>query len=187
MAILTRLVDEDKIPKSKYKQLYPTAENIPRLYCTPKIHKPNAPLRPIVDYTATIGYDTSRWLADILSLIVGNTTHHVKNSKQLAEELGELMIEVGDILNSHDVISLFTCTPIKKVLEIVKERLNKKKWLKDYNKQHGYNLAVDDVVELLDFILSTTYFTFRDNIYRQLFGAAMGSPVSPLAANIYME
>ena len=83
VAILKAMKNDGRIPKYKYKQLYPTAENIPRLYCTPKIHKPNAPLRPIVDYTATIGYDTSRWLADILAPLVGNTPHHVNNSKHL--------------------------------------------------------------------------------------------------------
>ncbi|XP_072050257.1 uncharacterized protein [Amphiura filiformis] len=134
VSILSRLSDEEKITKAKYKQLYPTAENVPRLYCTPKIHKPNAPLRPIVDYTSTIGYETSKWLADILAPMVGNSEHHVVNSRQLAEEMVDVVIEEGDILNSHDVVSLFTCTPVNK-----------------------------------------------------RFGAAMGSPVSPLAANIFME
>ncbi|XP_072039384.1 uncharacterized protein [Amphiura filiformis] len=119
--------------------------------------------------------------------MVGNSTHHVLNSKSLAEELVEVVIDEGDILNSHDVVSFFTCTPISKVLDIVKERLQKEGWLKEYNKSNGFNLSTEDVVELLDFILSTTYFTFRGKIYRQLFGAAMGSPVSPLAANIFME
>ena len=156
VATLSRLCDEGKISRDKYKRLYPTAENIPRLYCTPKIHKPNAPLRPIVDYTSTIGYETSRWLADILGPMVGNSDHHVVNSKHLAEELVDVVIEEGDIMNSHDVISLFTCTPINKVLDIVKARLDKEKWLKDYNKSQGFNLTIDDVVELLEFILSTT-------------------------------
>ena len=110
---LSSLVEEDKISKDKYKQLYPTAENAPRLYCTPKIHKPNAPLRPIVDYTSTIGYETSRWLADILAPMVGNTDHHVVNSKHLAEEMVDVIIDEGDILNSHDVVSLFTCTQVQ--------------------------------------------------------------------------
>ncbi|XP_072039787.1 uncharacterized protein [Amphiura filiformis] len=42
-------------------------------------------------------------------------------------------------------------------------------------------------MELLAFVLTTTYFSFRGKIYRQLFGAAMGSPVSPITANLYME
>ena len=144
-------------------------------------------MRPRVDYTGTIGYNTSRWLADILGGLVGKTKHHVQNSKHLAEELQGVVIEEEDILNSHDVVSLFTNTPIDQVLQIVKTRLDKESILRDCNKENGTKLESDDVVHLLDFILTTTYFTFRGEIYRQLFGTAMGSPVSPIAANIFME
>jgi len=48
-------------------------------------------------------------------------------------------------------------------------------------------LEVDDIIELLEFILTTTYFCFNGQIYRQNFGTAMGSPVFPLAANMFME
>ena len=43
-----------------------------------------------------------------------------------------------DILNSHDVVSLLTNTPIDQVLKIVKDRLEKEKILKEYNKEHGF-------------------------------------------------
>ena len=43
-------------------------------------------------------------------------------------------------------------------------------------------------MDLLKFIVTTTYFSFRGVIYEQLFGAAMGSPaVSPLLASLFME
>ena len=42
-------------------------------------------------------------------------------------------------------------------------------------------------MKLLEFILTTTYFVFRDQIYCQKFGTAMGSPVSPMVADIFME
>ncbi|XP_072048938.1 uncharacterized protein [Amphiura filiformis] len=136
---------------------------------------------------ATIGYSTSRWLADILGGLVGNTQHHVKNSQQLAEDLAKVVIEEEDILNSHDVVSLFTNTPIDQVLEIVRNRLENENLLRVYNKDTGFKITSEDVVHLLEFILTTTYFTFKGKIYRQLFGTAMGSPVSPIAANIFME
>ena len=48
-------------------------------------------------------------------------------------------------------------------------------------------LNPDDIIELLQFILTTTYFSFRGQKYRQIFGAAMGSPVSAIVANLFME
>ncbi len=182
VAILSRLKKENKITEQQYHQLFPTAENIPRIYGTPKIHKPGNKVRPIVDYTGTIGYQTSRALADILSPLVGGTEYHVKNSKHLSESLAEVLIEEDEIFNSHDVVSLFTNTPIDESLNIIKERLESDKTL---NKRTLLN--VDDIIELLRFVLTTTYFLFRGKIYKQRFGAAMGSPVSPVVANLYME
>ncbi|XP_072047082.1 uncharacterized protein [Amphiura filiformis] len=182
VGILSRLKKEEKITKSQYDHLFPTAENVPRIYGTPKIHKEGNKVRPIVDYTGSISYNTSRALADILAPLVGQTEHHVKNSKQLAEDLAQVYIEEGEIFNSHDVVSLFTNTPVDKSLEVIKQRLQKDKSLKQRTL-----LSVEDVMELLAFVLTTTYFAFRGKIYRQLFGAAMGSPVSPITANLYME
>ena len=51
VSILTRHKEEGRIPVEKYKSInssIPLQRNVPRLFCTPKIHKPNAPLRPIV-------------------------------------------------------------------------------------------------------------------------------------------
>ena len=48
-------------------------------------------------------------------------------------------------------------------------------------------MSVDDIIKLLEFVLKTTYFVFRDTIYQQRFGMAMGSPVSPIACNLFME
>ncbi|XP_070549267.1 uncharacterized protein [Ptychodera flava] len=182
ITILTRLKKERKITNEQYWHLYPTSEKVPSMYCTPKIHKVGTPLRPIVDYTGSIGYNISRALADILQPLVGNTVHHVKNSKHLAEEMETCTIGEDEIFNSHDVVSLFTNTPIDYALDIIKERL-----VGDSKLKSRTLLSVDDIIELLKFIVNTTYFVFREQIYQQLFGTAMGSPVSPIVANLFME
>ena len=43
------------------------------------------------------------------------------------------------------------------------------------------------VIKLLELCLRSTYFTFDGQIYSQVEGAAMGSPVSPIVANIFMQ
>lgn len=43
------------------------------------------------------------------------------------------------------------------------------------------------IIRLLEFVLSATYFVYRGTFYKQIQGCAMGSPVSPIVANLYME
>ena len=48
-------------------------------------------------------------------------------------------------------------------------------------------MSVNHIVSLLEFCLRSTYFTFKGRFYEQQEGAAMGSPFSPIVANLYME
>ena len=42
----------------------------------------------------------------------------------------------------------------------------------------------DDIMELLDFVLSTTYFSYDGRIYKQIQGVPMGSPMSVVVSNL---
>jgi hypothetical protein len=48
-------------------------------------------------------------------------------------------------------------------------------------------LKIDDVMELLEVCMETTYFQFEDKFYQQKDGMAMGSSLSPVVSNIFME
>jgi len=39
----------------------------------------------------------------------------------------------------------------------------------------------------IEFVLSSTYFTFGNRIYKQIFGTPMGSPLSPIVAGLVMR
>jgi len=39
----------------------------------------------------------------------------------------------------------------------------------------------------IEFVLSSTYFKFRNKIYKQIFGTPMGSPLSPIIADLVMR
>ena len=48
-------------------------------------------------------------------------------------------------------------------------------------------MTVNQISCLLKFCLKTTYFTFQEKIFEQVKGAAMGSPISSIVANLFME
>ena len=163
VSILQGLEKEGKIRKEDKQFLYPTTENVLRIYGSPKIHKDGTPLRPIVDFTGSVGYNVAKSLADILSPLVGQSEHRVLNSKNLADDLRDLTIEEDEILNSHDVVALFTNTPIDLTLQILRERLEQDDDLKNRTR-----LSIDDILKLTEFSLSSVaYFSYSGAIYRQ--------------------
>ena len=58
---------------------------------------------------------------------------------------------------------------------------------KDEKLQDRTVLSVQNITELLGFCLHNTYFSFQNKLYEQVEGVAMGSLVSPILANLYME
>ena len=95
-------------------------------------------------------------------------------NEQLCAYMTRNKIEEEEIFNSHNVVSFFTNTPIDKALELICSRLEKDSRLKK---------VVPDIIELLKFVLSTTYISFGGKVYQQKFG----SSVSQIVANLYME
>ena len=80
---------------------------------------------------------------------------------------------------SHDVTAFFTS--VHKALEDITEKLQ------DDTLTSRTEMTIPQIIELLDFCLNTTYLIYNRAYYQQTHGAAMGSPISPLVANCYME
>ena len=79
--------------------------------------------------------------------------------------------------------ALFTSVPVDPVLEVIKVLLETDPFLKDTTVH-----TVNDIIQLLEFCLKNTYFSFQDQFYEQVKGAVLGSPVSPIiVANLYMQ
>jgi len=81
-----------------------------------------------------------------------------------------------------DVVSLFTKIPVELALEVTQRRLTD--WTEFENHT---NWSIDDVCQGLKICLESTFLHFRGKNYKQVFGTAMGSPVSAVVANIVME
>ena len=70
-------------------------------------------LRPIMDYTGSMGYNLSRSLANLFKPLVGKTEFLMKNIARFSKDIKDIRIEPDEIMSSHDVVSLFTNVPIK--------------------------------------------------------------------------
>ena len=121
-------------------------------------------------------------LAKILKPLVGKSPHHITSTQDFVEQARQIKLEPGECLSSYDVSALSTSVPIDPTLNIIKDLLDKDTTLKERTV-----MEVGDIILLLEFCLKNTYFSFQDQFYEQVEGAAMGSPVSPIVANLYMK
>ena len=180
--ILKSIKSEGGLSEDTYKRLYPTGAVASKFYGLPKIHKPGIPLKPIVSSTGTATYNTAKELARILKLLVGSSIHHVQNTRDFVEQIKETRLKEGECIISYDVAALFTSVPIQPVINIIKERL-----AKDTELHKRTSMNINHITTLLEFCLTSTSFVFQGQYYQQMEGAAMGSPLSPIVANIFME
>ena len=165
-----------------YKKLYPTGAGVAKFYGLPNIHKRDTPLRPIVSSLGSVSYATSKELARILKPLVGRSSYHVHNNQDLLEDLKSLKLEEDECLMSFDVKALFTSVPVQHAIQIIQKLLEE-----DQDLKQRTSMSVSQIISLLEFCLGSTYFTFKGRFYEQKEGTAMGSPISPVVANLYME
>ena len=175
--ILKNIKTKSGLGTNIYRSMYPTGCVPPKFSGLPKIHKPDTPLRPIVSSCGSVTYGVAKELAKILKPLVGKSPHHINSTQDR-----QFKLEPGECLSSYDVSALFTSVPIDPALNIIKDLLDKDTTLKERTV-----MEVGDIILLLEFCLKNTYFSFQGLFYEQVEGAAMGSPVSPIVANLYME
>ena len=166
----------------KYKQLYPTSAIPPKFYGLPKIHKTGTPLRPIVSSRGSITYGVAKELTHIIKPLVGQSPHHLKNTQHFIQQIQGKSLQPGDSITSFDVKALFTSVPVQSAIQIVNNRLQQ-----DNTLPQRTAMSIPQITSLLEFCLTQTYFLFQGKYYKQKQGAAMGSPISPIIANIFME
>ncbi len=74
------------------------------------------------------------------------------------------------------------CFPVDEVVSVIRDKLQNDKSLDERT-----CLSPECITELLEVFLRSTYFRYSVNCYEQVDGAAIGSPVSAVVVNLYME
>ena len=180
--LLKKTKAEGGINDQLYKKMYPTEAVAPTCYGLPKIHKRDIPLRPFLSTRGSISYEVAKELSRILQPLVGSSPHHIKNTGDFVQQLKGITLQASEDIVSYDVSACFTSVPIDTAINIIRRKLEL-----DQELHIRTSMSVEQIISLLEFCLKTTYFQFQGRFFEQLQGAAMGSPISPIVANLYME
>ena len=92
-----------------------------------------------------------------------------------------IVLQDDEMLVSFDVKSLFTSIPVSEAIDICERRLQMDKTLSKRT-----SMDVNTIISLIRFCLTNTSFLYGGKPYQQLDGVAMGSPLSPVIADIFM-
>ncbi|BHF71711.1 hypothetical protein SprV_0401477100 [Sparganum proliferum] len=177
---LNQMRNEKAISEKDWRQMKPQDAALARFYGLPKIHKPNVPLRPIVALKGTPTYGLAKWLAQHLKKLTDGSEHTAVSSTHFLERLKGVIIAPDEIMVSYDVVSLFTSIPKELAMRVVEDLLKRR-----YDEE-GKPFKRRHAMELLDYCLRT-YFTFNGQIYEQIQGAPMGSPISGYLAEAVLQ
>ena len=81
-------------------------------------------------------------------------------------------------LVSYNVTSPFTNIPLQETIDIAINLI--------FNHDPNLNITKKELKKLFLFATSQKHFIFNSKFYNQIDGAAMGSPLAPVLANIFM-
>uniref|UniRef100_A0A8D8TF38 Reverse transcriptase domain-containing protein n=2 Tax=Cacopsylla melanoneura TaxID=428564 RepID=A0A8D8TF38_9HEMI len=158
----------------------------PALYGLLKVHKactsvdiPGTPIRPVVSGYSSPTYRLEKEVVKLFHRVTKwKPKFSIKNSNVLIEDLKTITIPDTCMLISLDIDNLFTNVDMKTAMNLMIDIV---KCTSDLSKDE-----VDQFVTYCELIYKSNYFTFGDQYYKNC-GLPMGSPMSPLLAEIYVD
>ena len=169
---------KEKLSEITYKQLFATGSKPGILYGLPKVHKFNCPMRPILNAIGTFNYYLAKFFVPLLSELCVNQ-YTVKNSVSFKKDILDLKFNNNIYLASFDIKSLFTNIPLDETIQICTDQIfATNTTFMNLNKKEFHNL--------LSLSVKDSVFLFNDKYYKQVDGVAMGSPLGPTLANVFL-
>ena len=152
------------------------------MYGLPKVHKETCPVRPIMSAIGTYNYGLAKFLVPILQPITSNQ-YTVNSSFSFVKEITHTTFSHGTVMVSFDVSSLFTNIPLDETISIILDNLFCETDAISFN---GCSFNKAHFKKILEFAVKNNNFIFNNQLHEQVDGVAMGSPLGPAFANIFM-
>lgn len=168
-----------------YKRIYPTGSAPGKFYGMAKIHKlkqgdgiEKLQMRPIISNIGTASYQLAKYLAKMLKPL-SESESNIESTDSFLTYIRQLHIPANHQLISFDVVSLFTSVPLDYTISAIINDIYEKQRIQT-------TIPKNKMIKLLNLCTKQVHFTFNDIIYTQTDGVAMGSPLGPIIANIFM-
>ena len=179
--VLDDLLTKKKISQQTFFKLDPVGCRPGILYGLSKVHKALVrgipKMRPILSAIGTASYNLSKFLVPLMETIaVGPYT--ISNSFSFNKEI--LKQDSSLFMGSLDVDALFTSIPLDETIKISVDSL-----FNDKNLVEG--LTKSEFRKLLSLASKNSLFLFDGIYYFQTDGVAMGSPLGPRLADVFMN
>ena len=156
------------------------APKAPTMRGLPKIHKAGRPMRPITSGVGSAPHCIAKVLAKPLTRMLDTISGcHIKNTSDMVDRLKGKDFS-DHMLASLDVQSLFTNVAVDGALRVIKDVVGTMD-------EEELPLPQQDYIDIVTLCMRFNVFNFEDEEYSQHNGLAMGSPLSPVAACLYLE
>jgi hypothetical protein len=176
---LKECLERKWISENEYKYLCTYQPRTALFYLLPKIHKPQRPPpgRPIVSACGSITEKISEFVDAIIRPYVQIQASYIKDTQDFLQKISGTQTRPSTILATIDVSSLYTNIPhvdgIKAIRDILEEN------------QHQ-SPPIECIEKLTQLVLTNNIFKFKDTLYIQTQGTAMGTRMAPSYANLFM-
>ena len=168
--ILRKLHKDKEIDKQTQQSMRVLHPRYPQLYGQPKIHKPDAPIRPIVSFYNTPLSALHKVLAHYLKPLAQNPLR-LKDSTDFKNHLHSTTTPSYTYHASLDVKALYTSCDMRAATKTATATFEQKPDLLPSN------MTAKTIGILITFCLDNSYFEFDGDFYKQNTGGTMGSPL----------
>ena len=177
------LLKKKIITENVYNSLYQNGSSPGVLYGLPKVHKSDCPARPILSAIGTYNYKLAKFFVPILQPHNCNE-FTVKDSFSFAAEITSFTDSNKLAMASFDVSSLFTNIPLNETIDLCTDLIFDGSDSFDFL---DCTFKRTEFKKLLSLAVKENHFIFNGNLYDQVDGVAMGSPLGPAFTNIFMS
>ena len=122
-------------------------------------------MRPIVSFCGSPTYQLSRYFTTILQPLTDKSRRKLQSTENFIDAIKTVQIPDDYKLVSFDVKSLFTSIPLQLALQCTETAIQQS--------TVKLPLPTEDIMDLLNLCLTSTYFQYNGKHYKQLHGTAV--------------